>query len=110
MPPSDMPTITRGAKFSVSINADVGSVCLDAIIRFVRPFGIAVAALVERDTAVVLRKLVADDVPGATGLTAAVQQQHRAVGVIAPFDVMEAHAAQKDVMLARRRQRAVGQA
>ena len=68
------------------------------------------AALIDSDASVFLRKLVADDVPGAAGLTAAVQEQDWAASVIAPFDVVEAHSAQDDVMVLGRRERTVGQA
>ena len=41
---------------------------------------------------------------------AAVQEQDWAASVIAPFDVVEAHSAQDDVMVLGRRERAVGYA
>ena len=67
-------------------------------------------ALIDCNASVFSRKLMADDVPGATGLTAAVQEQDWAASVIAPFDVVEAHSAQDDVMVLGRRERAVGYA
>ena len=70
-------------------STDIGGVGIDAVVKLIRPLRIAMPTLIERDASMVLRKRVADHVPGAAGLAVAMQEQYRPAGVLAPLDVVK---------------------
>ena len=65
---------------------------LQRIVAIGRPFAVAMAAQVERERAHAIAQLVADDVPGVRGETAAVEEERIGARVTVPVEEMQAHA------------------
>ena len=80
---------------------EVAGVGVGRVVEVVGPLGVAVPALVEREAMELAAQRQAAQVPGARGLTAAVQEQDRRPPGRAPVEIVEAHAAEHGVAGAR---------
>jgi hypothetical protein len=70
----------------------VGELGADRIVRVMRPIGVAVAALVERDAVIGVPQRQAAQIPGMRVQRAAVQEDDRRQVPVAPVEIMETHA------------------
>src|ERR1051326_6940419 len=66
----------------------------DRIIAVLRPVGVAMAALIERDAAEVVAHGEADEVPGMRGQRAAMQKYDCRQLLVAPVEIVKPHAAE----------------
>jgi hypothetical protein len=71
---------------------DVTRLRIGAVVTARRPLAIAVAALVERDAAMLVAQRQAHEVPGVSGQAAAVEEEHGRP-IAAPVEVVQADTA-----------------
>ena len=69
----------------------VGKLRAHRVVGVLRPIGVAVAALVERDAMIVVAQRQADEVPGMGIERAAMQEHDRRQMLVAPVEVVKPH-------------------
>src|SRR5262249_28095861 len=70
---------------------DVADLTRQTVIANRRPFAVAMAALIQRNTVIIRAQGQAYQVPGMRIEAAAVQEQNRVVSDDAPVEIMKAH-------------------
>ena len=78
---------------------EVGEMRLGSVMQLRRPFAVAVSALVQCETVIIGSQRETDEIPGMRGQAAAVQEDDRRAVRGAPVEVVEAHAADDDVVV-----------
>src|SRR2546425_373943 len=80
---------------------EIGDVRIERVTAIGRPFAVAVTPQIERERAHAVAQLVADDVPGVRGETAAVEEERIGARVTVPVEEMQAHAGALDRAVGR---------